>query len=232
MVYHWIKPLIYTLQQQCLLCQCAIAETTAIFGLCKDCYQAMPAAEPCCRRCGLPTAISVDACGQCLQKPPPFDCTVLCTPYNPDVQQLIYRLKQQHDMAACRLLADWLARQINTEPVPLDVLLPVPMHWQRQLWLGNNHSQLLAQSLARRLRIPCQKHWLKKQRKTLPQRGLSAAQRRRNLRHAFSVTGDVRGQCIGIVDDVMTTGSTMNTLAGILKKAGAKAVYALVIARA
>lgn len=227
MVYQWVK----SLQQRCLLCQCTIS-ASPLFGLCKDCYQAMPAAEPCCQQCGLPTAITLKQCGECLKQPPLFDHTRCCTQFTADSQTLIHHLKKQHDLAYCRLLADWLTQQLPRCPTPVDALLPVPMHWQRALWQGNNHSLLLAKQLACNSGIPCQPDWLKKRHKTMPQRGLSAAQRRRNLKNAFTATSEVSAKHLVLVDDVMTTGSTMNELSRVLKKAGALSVTALVIARA
>lgn len=235
MVYKFLRSLFYTLQGRCLLCECAMIEPSQIFGLCGHCLHAMPEKGYCCRRCGLPTAADIAECGECLQNRPYYQQIVFCTPYNPDIQRLIIQLKQHHDMACCRLLADYLAYSYYRQSPPLPLLhalLPVPMHKKRLLQRGNNHSLLLARKLAKRLAIPCHSHWLKKHRHTVPQRSLAAKQRRRNLRNAFSVTADVRGKNIAIVDDVMTTGSTANEIAKVLMKAGANTVYILLVARA
>ncbi len=235
MVYKFLRGIVYRLQSRCLLCECAMRKPSTIFGLCENCLSAMPEKGYCCQRCGLPTAADIDECGECLQNTPYYQQIVFCTPYNHDIQKLIIQLKQLHDMACCRLLADYMAdsycRQIPALPV-LHALLPVPMHKRRLLQRGNNHSQLLAQKLAKRLSVPLYKHWLVKVRNTPAQRRLTAKQRRTNLRNAFMVKADVQGKNIAIVDDVMTTGSTVNEIAKVLKKAGANAVYVLVIARA
>lgn len=235
MVYKFSRSLLYRLQNRCLLCECIMTVPSTLFGLCRYCFEAMPANGYCCQRCGLPTATDIAQCGTCLQNTPYYRKVLFCTPYNHDIQRLIIQLKQQHDMAACRLLADYLALRYFEQSHTLsgiDALVPVPMHRRSLLRRGNNHSQLLARKLARRLSLPCHNHYLIKTRDTPTQRSLTAAERRKNLRNAFAVIGDVSDKNIAIVDDVMTTGSTVNEIAKVLTKAGAKAVYVLLVARA
>lgn len=232
MVYNCPGQLLYRLQRDCLLCLCPLNEKPRIFGLCADCLAAMPKSTPTCSCCGLPLSTQNPHCGECLTRPKAFDRTVFCADFNPYVQQLVVQLKQ-HDNARCRLLADWLAQTLkHEEDLELDYLIPVPMHWMRDLWRGNNHSLLLCKRVSRLSHIPYKANLVRKTRNTLPQHSLNAKQRRRNVKAAFECHKPLAGLRIGIVDDVMTTGSTLHAIAQALKKAGAAEVVALVIARA
>lgn len=233
MVYNCLDPLLPLLQRHCLLCLCPMDKQSPVYGLCSYCLAAMPRPRFSCSQCGLPLASDENRCGACIQHPPAFDYTVFCTHFNPYVQHLVMRLKKQHDNASCRLMADWLSLSVQESTLPnIDALIAVPMHWQRNLWRGNNHSTLLAKRLAQRLDLPFYAKAVKKTRNTLPQRSLTARQRKRNLRGAFAAQENLTDLHIGIVDDVMTTASTMEAIARALKKAGAAKVSALVIARA
>ncbi len=231
MVYNFLKKLPYQLQKQCLLCQCAIVNNTDIYGLCSYCLNAQPAMQPCCLQCGSMTAKPMQQCGECAKKPPHFAQTIAFTRFNPDIQRLIYPLKQQHDLAVLRLLSDCLVATVLQQTLNVDVIIPVPMHWRRKLLQGNNHGALLAKQVAKKLSITYNDHWLKKQWHTQPQRGQSGQKRRLNLLGAFYCQQNLSGHRIAIVDDVMTTGSTMNEVAKALKKAGAAEVIALVVAK-
>lgn len=122
-----------------------------------------------------------------------------------------------------------LARPIL--PGDVDALLPVPLHWWRKARRGYNQADELAAPLARSLGLPIIRN-VRRVRSTPFQSGLDAAERARNLRHAFAVQGKLPYQHILIVDDVITTGATLETLAAVLQQAGVQRVSALCLAKA
>jgi len=133
-------------------------------------------------------------------------------------------------------LGEFLARMRGEELASLkfDVVVPVPMHWQRRLARGANSPEVLAEKIARRLRIPVLKRALRQVRNTLPQKDLPLKRRWQNVRGAFGLRAgyDLGGARVALVDDVLTTGATCSEAAGILKKGGASHVVAVVLARA
>lgn len=223
MVYH-------CMQRHCLLCHCRLLDAT-VFGLCRYCHQSLPFISHRCQQCSLPLPENKYNCGRCLKYPPAFDQALCSLEYSGPVPTLIQKVKNHHDRAFNRLLGELLLDSIRSLPA-IDMIIPVPMHWWRNLGSGHNHSHLPARLLADQTGIPCQTNTLIKQRRTLPQKGLTASKRRRNLRHAFAVKQPVQDCSIAVVDDVITTTSTMNEVARTLKAAGASQVFGLAIARA
>ncbi len=115
-----------------------------------------------------------------------------------------------------------------------DVVVPVPMHWTRRTWRGANSPETIAQRLALRLAVPLRPALLVRARRTAPQASLSPNQRRANVRGAFraAVHPDLPGARVLLVDDIMTTGATLNEAAKTLVRAGAAEVMVAVLARA
>ena len=121
---------------------------------------------------------------------------------------------------------------MTTMPIPsVDGIVPVPLHIKSLRERGFNQSLLVARKLSQSIRIPLFMDMLIKNKETLPQIGLSARQRRVNIRNAFSVTGDARGMQILLFDDVMTTGATVRECSRELLKAGAREVIVMTLAR-
>lgn len=115
-----------------------------------------------------------------------------------------------------------------------DAVVPVPMHWTRQIYRGTNSAEMLAVEIARNIRIPVARRMLRRCRKTIAQMDLQPEQRAQNVRGAFRLTTgyDIHGARVLLVDDILTTGATCNEVAGVLKRAGAQSVIVAVIARA
>jgi ComF family protein len=145
------------------------------------------------------------------------------------VRHLKYRQERYLVAALAQLLLDCLAAR----PLAVDALVPVPLDARRARWRGFNQSTLLAAEVARALDRPLLDRVLQRQRPTRPQVGLSARERRANVRDAFACTDRtaVAGRRLLLVDDVMTTGATLEACATALDGAGAAAVYGLVVAR-
>jgi ComF family protein len=150
--------------------------------------------------------------------------------YEHHIPALIRQFKQHHSSAIAHLLCDLLMQQLPETPA-VHCIMPTPMHWQRNLQRGNNHASLLAKHLSRATGIPLDGQTLTRPRIATAQKQLSAAQRKHNLLQAFQCQRPVHGKRIALVDDVMTTGSTMEAMSRALLQAGASEVHCWVIAR-
>lgn len=169
-------------------------------------------------------------CGACLRYPPAFVRTHAALAYAFPLDSLIPRLKYHGQLAVAPALADCLARVVEHAPRP-DSLIPMPLHAQRLRERGFNHASEIARTVAKQLGLPLDTTSCRRIRDTPPQMGLKHDARRRNMRGAFACTGDVRGQRVALVDDVMTTGTSLDELAATLKRAGAREVSCWVAAR-
>jgi ComF family protein len=170
-------------------------------------------------------------CGACQQKPPTFDRAIAALRYDAPVDRLIVNLKYNGRLNLARALATLLADRIAPADAP-DVIVPVPLHRSRLRERGYNQSQELARVLAQRLARPLAPRLATRVRATPTQTSLPLEQRARNVRNAFAVTDDIDGLRVAIVDDVMTSGHTVNALAKAMRRAGAKEVCVWVVARA
>lgn len=222
------------IQQRLFPSSCVLCRGHAADGLdlCPGCLRDLPRPAHACRRCALPLPPhSHPLCGRCQSRPPPLDACIALFHYEFPVDHLIHRLKFCNDLAIGRTLGLLLARRIQAPgPAAVERIVPVPLHRRRLAQRGFNQALELARPLAA-LGPPVDPGCCRKIRATEAQSGLSARQRRRNLRGAFEVIRPVRGQRIALVDDVLTTGSTLNALAAQLKQAGAARVEAWVVAR-
>lgn len=218
------------LPRRCLLCQQQSLEAK----LCAPCYQDLPWTRSACRRCALPLPNTVDCCGDCLARPPSFDHCWTAFHYASPVDRLIGQFKNQRQLRAGRLLSTLLLDAFQRSPSPLalpDLLVPVPLHWRRQLGRGFNQAAFVAESLARELKLPL--NGVAKRRFATPkQQQLKRKQRLGNLRDVFAVNAPaVLERHVVIVDDVITTGATAEALSWQLKRAGARRVDVWALAR-
>jgi ComF family protein len=170
-------------------------------------------------------------CGACLKETPAFKRTLAIFSYAFPVDRLIQRLKYQEHLALAALLGELLAERLQGEKLP-DFWLPMPLHGNRLRERGFNQAVEIARELSARTRVPMHADWAQRLRDTPPQAGLKRAARKRNLRDAFACRKEVAGLRVGIVDDVMTTGSTLDELARTLMEQGASEVACYVVARA
>lgn len=218
----------FLLPTSCMLCNTATPDGLC---LCHGCRDDLPVAAAVCHICALPLA-APGICGHCLKQPPAFDEILALFLYQSPVNHLVQQLKYGHRFDVARLFAAQLSGRCPSLPEPPDLLVPVPLHESRLRQRGYNQAWELTRHLSRRSGIPADHRLCKRTRATPSQTGLTAVQRHRNLRRAFSVTRDVEGLHIAVVDDVMTTGSTLQAMAEALKGKGATRITGLVIARA
>ena len=188
-----------------------------------------------CTRCAAPLPPSAAAliCGKCQQHPPAFDHSWAVFPYAPPIDTLIKRLKYYKRLELAQILGQRLCELVVQRALPRpEVLLPVPLHPSRLRERGYNQSLELARIVARNTKIPIDIRSVRRIRATPPQTDLPEDQRRRNVHGAFAVRRQLDAKHITIVDDVMTTGHTVNALALCLRKAGVERIDVWVVARA
>lgn len=192
-----------------------------------------------CRQCALPlpTAGSHTVCGECLRHPPAFDATVTAADYAAPVDQLVLALKFGNRIPLAALMADTLrdaALQRQELPLPAQ-LMPVPLGPKRLVERGFNQALEIARPLSHRLGVTLAPRLLSRERETRAQSLLHPDDRHHNIRGAFIVSAKaldlIGGTHIGVVDDVMTTGETLNEIAITLKRFGAARVTNFVFAR-
>ncbi len=190
-----------------------------------------------CPRCASTVGPHVNldrGCTRCRDVAYHFDSAIRLGPYQGLLREQILRLKNwSGEWLADNLGALWaecVASKLREAAGK--VVIPVPLHWLRRLTRGYNQSEALAGSLARRLGLPCRPRWLRRIRHTPKQTSMTPAQRRENVRGAFSARSrpDLRGKTVILVDDVLTTGTTASEAARALKTAGAASVIVAVLA--
>lgn len=214
------------LPRECFLC----AAPSANDFLCAACAASLPRLTPeRCPVCAQPTP-GASVCGACIKHAPQFDATHAVYEYRFPVDRLIQSLKYAHRLASADFLGNALARTLP-DGVP-GLLLPVPLSQRRLAERGFNQVVELARPLARQLGLPMETSRVQRQIDTPPQASLPWKARARNIRHAFECRIDLAGRSVLVIDDVMTTGATLNELAGTLKARGAARVENLVLARA
>ena len=239
----------------CLLCRNPAKRP---LPLCNGCEQDLPRLDFHCHRCAEPLATlaanplinqskpvlaseaSYRICGRCLKQPPAFDRTLAPLRYDFPVNWLIQNYKHRFDHLSfailSHLLLNHLRQQYSDSASWPDQLMPVPLHRQRLYQRGFNQAAELARWLGSQLSLPVNTRACQRQLNTPQQQGLSAKQRRRNLRKAFYIDTQqlaARGHYrhIALIDDVFTTGSTAQAIAAQLKKAGVERIDVWCLAR-
>lgn len=193
--------------------------------------------ETTCPRCSSSVAEMADVskgCPRCVGDKLHFESAMRMNGYQPPISDVILRMKQPTGDVLTECMAKlWSVKMApRIRPLGANIIMAVPLHWRRRLWRGFNVPQLLAGTLAKTLKIPCRTNLLRRTRATPSQTTRTPAQRRENVRHAFVARrpSELAGKTILLVDDVLTTGSTLSDAARALKAAGVTSVHAAVIA--
>lgn len=209
-------------------------------NLCPPCAGDLPRAISACALCGLELEGENDGiCGECLQHPPPWNRVVAALLYRFPVDVLVQRFKFSRNMACGNALARELEHRLLSghnvrEDSRPDVIVPVPLHHARHAKRSFNQSDVVARHLGRRFDIPVENRLLSRVRRTHPQSGLDARSRRKNTRGAFHCHYP-RAKGIrhaALLDDVMTTGATLEACTRELKRSGIRDISIWVVARA
>jgi ComF family protein len=227
------------LPPRCLACGGGVETQGA---LCASCWQGISfLGAPCCVRCGLPFAYDAGAgaeCAQCVAYPPPYGRARAVFAYDDHSRRLILAFKHADKLHGMPAFGQWLARSGTELLASADLVAPVPLHWTRLFRRRFNQSALLAQAAVAAWSGqpgPCfAPDLLVRRRRTRSQGHLSRLQRAENVRGAFALKPgtDVAGRRVLLVDDVLTTGATLEACTRVLKRAGAAQVDVLTLARA
>lgn len=175
---------------------------------------------------------STSLCGRCLAEPPAYDRVYSLFAYQPPVSGLIKAFKFNQQLFLSRLFGRLLVEYIEHQIIELpDLVVPVPLHRARIRTRGFNQAYELAKPVCRALDLPLTSQRVQRENYLQPQSGLSAKQRVKNIAGAFVVSAGKLPNHVLIIDDVMTTGATLNAMATALKKRGVGRVDAVVLAR-
>jgi len=209
----------FFLPQSCFLCG-AMSENL----LCPACHQDLPYPPHTCSICACPLPKEIDICAQCMREPPHFDLIKSALRYDYPANKLIYAAKYKQNFTVLKYLGRVMAETFRRYPQP-DVLLPVPLHPHALRARGFNQAVELAKVISRDCQIPLAReaaHCIRNKRK---QTRLSAQQRKSNVRGSFVVaTLPKPWRHIVLIDDVVTTGATVNELARMCRRAGAQRI--------
>lgn len=210
----------------CCVCHAPVPERRW-GGACSECWSSLlPVEPPCCPKCGEPAPAIEGLCGHCLRGDHLFDFARSALLFTHTFREIIHHLKYSDRVSLAKPLGRILRECLNSHDFQGSLILPVPLHRSRERIRGFNQAELIASHLGR----PVSTGLLRRRKNTSSQTGLSRSQRKRNLAGAFELTGKVSGTII-VVDDVYTTGSTMNEVARTLKRGGAGRVEVLTVAR-
>lgn len=213
------------LSQTCLLCA---AKAMHDMSLCHDCIKNLPCApDPCCIQCGLQTL--GHTCGHCLKTKPYYDTTDALYTYAYPVDILIQQYKYKHALHLSNTFSHLLLRKMPN--IDIDLIIPMPLHPTRMKDRGFNQSLEIAKSLAKKTNIRLDSVSCTRVKNTQPQASLTPKERVKNMRDAFHCSTKLSGLRIAVIDDVMTTGASLNALSKTLKMAGASKISCYIIAR-
>lgn len=222
---------------RCMMCGDVVADPGA---LCASCFEDVTfITEPFCTLCGIPfvdiyvEAAETAVCGACARQAPIFDRARAVFVYDDKSRNLLTRLKHADRTDFTPALARWMVRAGASLLEDADLIIPVPLHRWRLFFRTYNQSALLARWVSRLSHVPSVYNALRRSKMTPSQGGLSATARRRNVARAFVVTDEeiVSDKKIILIDDVLTTGATLDSCARVLREAGASRVDALVVGR-
>ena len=213
------------LSQPCLLCA-GRALGEPVCSACRADLAWLPDTR--CPRCALPTPHG-EVCGACLRRPPAFSATVAVLRYGHPADILIQHLKYGGELALAGWFAGLLAERVHELP---ELILPMPLHSARLRERGFNQAAEIGRAVGKRLGVAVCLDACRRVRDTPSQAGLSLKERRKNIRGAFSCHADLRGRRVALLDDVMTSGASLDELAGTVLRAGAAEAWVWVLARA
>lgn len=224
------------LKQHCLLCA---SHHGSEQGLCEACFASLPwHSAPQCPQCGLHTQDN-SICGHCLRSPPDFDVTHTLLTYNFPADRLLQHYKYRNSLHLAQTFATLFFEKHASKNLTfkysqshkIDLIIPMPMHHMRLKERGFNQALEIARILSKKTQIKLDYTSCKRSKHTPPQASLPLKERIKNIRGVFHCQQNMHGLNIAIIDDVMTTGASLNELAKTLKQAGASHVECWAIAR-
>ncbi|WP_375752173.1 ComF family protein [Vibrio sp. HN007] len=215
MLSNWIRNKIHShCTSQCDLCGLTINQPDSHLIWCEHCIRYF-SPLPRCQCCGLTTITQVEKCDRCIKEPPAWRRLYCVDDHQPPLSNYISQLKYSNNYKIAYDLTALLAQQIGN---PAPTLLPVPLHWKRLAQRGYNQSEVLANFLAQHLpnSPTVERDIFLRSKSTPPQQGLRYEDRQRNLEGAFKLNRLPKSNHVAIIDDVVTTGSTVRHLCNLL----------------
>jgi ComF family protein len=222
------------LPPRCLGCGVSVTETGT---LCATCWNSITfLGAPCCACCGVPFDFEIGAaalCGACSRAAPSFERARAVMRYDEGSRRLILAFKHGDRLHLAPAFGSWMGRAGAELLADADLIVPVPLHWTRLFARRYNQAATLAHAIHAAGGPPVGVDWLIRRRRTPSQGKRNAAARARNVQGAFAVKSGraVAGKRIVLVDDVFTTGATVGECAKVLRRAGARRVDVLTLAR-
>lgn len=208
---------LFCLPSLCFLCKQYHQSQAAV---CKKCTELLVPLGPACSFCALPLPdANFLVCGQCCKKKPYLDQATAAYRFEEPLRTLVHEFKYHQGLYLCSFLATLMLQAKPAALAQTQCLLPVPMHPKRLRHRGFNQAAVLANYLGELLTLPCDLSFCEKIINTTPQAALNGKERQQNLRGSFAVK-TARYQHVTLIDDLLTTGSTANELARVLKKTG------------
>ena len=197
---------------------------------CPECMTAAPyVTEPMCKKCGKPLQDEIEEyCSDCRTKEHSYDKGLALFAYDDMVKQSISRFKYENKREYAGFYGHEMVLRLGTEirSWKADAIIPIPLHRSRQRYRGYNQSELIAEVVGRELQIPLYTHLVMREKKTIAQKKLNHGERQNNLKRAFKISqNDVKLDTVILLDDIYTTGSTIDAVAAILKNTGVKQVF-------
>ena len=217
---------------RCVLCS---GPGVARMDLCAGCEADLPLNRHACEHCAEPMSRELPQpalCGACLRRPPRFDACVAPFIYEFPVDRMIQKLKYGHELQFGHVLGQLLAQRLACRGSRPELVIPVPLASRRFRERGFNQARELALPLCRSLNLTLRSDLVVRRRETKEQAGLDKKERTRNTRDAFALAKPLHAKHVAIIDDVVTTGSTANALARVLRLAGAEWIEVWAVARA
>ena len=211
------------------LCQICAIPVTSHRDYCPHCWSEFARIPNACNLCGLPNHAKGSVCPVCLLHPPPWQRMIAPLSFNGHTKNEIHRFKYQHQLQVAQMLLHTLHASFDKQDI--QVLIPVPLHKSRLLERGYNQSEEITRVLSEYLDIPIDRSCLRRVRATQPQAGLSPGKRRQNIRQAFEYLPQQPYHKVAVVDDVITSGSTMTEICRLLRRKGVQHIQVWSLAR-
>ncbi len=227
---NWLSKLTaLVLPYTCVLCHGRATDK----DLCAACASELPWLKAGCVKCALPLENSAQKlCGVCQQENPHYDATIALFDYANPIAQLVSQFKFHQKLVYGKLFAQLLTEKLAQQKKALpQVLIPIPLHPKRLQERGYNQALELLRPIAKHFKIPIDYKNLQRTRATVQQSLIHADKRKSNVKNAFALQKALRYKHVGLVDDVMTTGHTVDECAKLLKRQGVEKVTVIVIAR-
>ncbi len=230
-IYHHI--INYLLPKRCLSCSSLTQDANSFCG---NCWKNLNFINsPFCKCCGREFALDLSEqqeCLKCISHPPSFDKARALFKFDEHSKHIIHAFKYYDKTILAKSFAEMLSSRYSYDIAESDIIVPVPMHRFKRLFRMYNPAQILAQELHLAINLPIQMNVLVKTKWTKPQTTLSRKARLKNIAGSIKIENlsKIKGKKVILIDDVITTGTTVSLCSRLLKKAGAKEVVVLSIA--